>query len=577
MSDADAWGDALLAADLLAVDPALGGARLRARPGPARDAWLARLKAGLPEGAPMRRVPAHISEERLLGGLDLAATLSLGLPVARAGLLSEADGGVAVLAMAERTGAAVAAHLGTALDSGEIAVERDGVAARIRARLMVVALDEGIGADEFAPAALCERLAFDLPLDGMRPVGRDTRDAISARARLGSVIVPDAMIEALCAAADALGVASPRAAIFAVRAARAAAALAGRGEADADDAARAARLVLGPRATRAPAQDEPDDAPDSGEQPDPGEAPQEGADDGDDAPGEPDLADIVLTAARAALPAGLLNAAGVGGTTRSRGDSSGTAGAMKRAALRGRPVGARPGRPEGGARLDLIETLRAAAPWQPLRRRATGARQGVLIERADFRIKRFRRPAESATIFAVDASGSAAAQRLAEAKGAVELLLAQSYVRRDHVALVAFRGRGAELILPPTRALVRAKRGLAGLPGGGGTPLASGIDLAAAQADAARRRGWTPTLVLLTDGRANVGRNGAGGRAAAQAEALDAARRVRLAGCAAILIDTSPRPGPEAAALAAAMGARYLALPRAQAAAMTNAIREAGG
>jgi magnesium chelatase subunit D len=251
---------------------------------------------------------------------------------------------------------------------------------------------------------------------------------------------------------------------------------------------------------------------------------------------------------------------------------------MRRSANRGRPLGARPGKLEGGARLDVVETLRSAAPWQPLRRRETGVPEiamggRVLIRRDDFRIKRFKRPAETATVFCVDASGSSAAQRLAEAKGAVELLLAESYVRRDRVALVAFRGTGGELILPPTRSLVRAKRGLAGLPGGGGTPLAAGIDIAAEEAEAARRRGWTPSIVLLTDGRANVTREGVGGRAAAEAEALAAARRVRLSGVAALLIDTSPRANPKAAEIALEMGARYLALPRADAAVLSEAIR----
>jgi magnesium chelatase subunit D len=116
----------------------------------------------------------------------------------------------------------------------------------------------------------------------------------------------------------------------------------------------------------------------------------------------------------------------------------------------------------------------------------------VEVRRDDFRVGRFEQRSQSTTIFVVDASGSSAFNRLAEAKGAVELLLADCYVRRDRVALLAFRGRGAELLLPPTRSLVRAKRSLAGLPGGGGTPLAAGIDAAAALADAVRRRGETP-------------------------------------------------------------------------------------
>ncbi|MGF1659980.1 MAG: magnesium chelatase subunit D [Rubrimonas sp.] len=576
------WADALTAADLLALAPALlGGARLRARPGPARDAWLARLKSGLPPGAPLRRIPAHATEERLLGGLDLAATLAAGRPVARSGLLAEADGGVAVLAMAERAAPNVAAHLGQALDRGEISVERDGTGGRARARIAVVALDEGIAEEEeAAPAALCERLAFDLSLDLLRPAkgDGDGPDLEAARARLPAISAAPDLVAALCRAADALGVESPRAAIFALRTARAAAALAGRAEIDAEDAALAVRLTLAPRATRIPAAPEdeaepPEQPPD--QPPPPEDAPSDP--ERDDAPDPGTLAEMLVEAARARLPAGLLAAAAAREMRRAQAPAGGTAGAMRKAPTRGRPIGARPGRPEGGARLDLIETLRAAAPWQPLRRRENGeAQAGVLVRREDFRIRRFKKPAETATIFAVDASGSSAAQRLAEAKGAVELLLAESYVRRDRVALIAFRGAGAETILPPTRALARAKRALAGLPGGGGTPLAAGLDLALAEALQAQRRGWTPTLALLTDGRANVARDGAGGRAQAAADALASAAAIRAAGIAAIVIDSAPRPGPQAAEIATAMGARYVPLPRADAARLSGAVKGAG-
>ncbi|MBV8973439.1 MAG: VWA domain-containing protein, partial [Sphingomonadaceae bacterium] len=225
----------------------------------------------------------------------------------------------------------------------------------------------------------------------------------------------------------------------------------------------------------------------------------------------------------------------------------------------------------GGARLALVDTLCAAAPWQRLRRAAGETR--VVVRRDDFRVARFAERSATTTIFAVDASGSAAAARLAEAKGAVELLLAEAYVTRAEVALVAFRGTVAEIVLPPTRSLARAKRVLADLAGGGGTPLALGLAMATALARAERRRGRTPAIVVLTDGRANIAADGTMSRDRAAADALAAARALAAGGIAAAFIDTSVRPRPDGEALAAAMAARYAALPAAGAAAMAGVVR----
>jgi Mg-chelatase subunit ChlD len=199
------------------------------------------------------------------------------------------------------------------------------------------------------------------------------------------------------------------------------------------------------------------------------------------------------------------------------------------------PVGSRAGELRPGSKLDIVETLRVAAPWQALRRRqreaegTNASRAAIEIRKQDFRLKRFQQPAESTAIFIVDASGSSALNRLAEAKGAVELLLAECYVRRDQVALIAFRDDKADLLLPPTRSLVRAKGSLTALAGGGGTPLANAIDAGLLLSETERRRGRTPVMVLLTDGQANVARDGKRERAAAREDAADAARRVRRA------------------------------------------------
>ncbi|WP_405234847.1 magnesium chelatase subunit D [Lentisalinibacter orientalis] len=584
-----AWSDALRAACLFAMDPAgFGGMNLRAHAGPVRDEWLRVLRSLLPAGTPFRRIPVHVTEARLLGGLDLAATLGQGRPVAESGLLAEADGGVLLLTSAERAERATVAHLTAALDTGRVVLERDGIAARQAARVGIVALDEGLDEDEQPAAALRDRLAFHLDLSaiGYRetrevPAGCTPGRIEAARRVLPGVTADERYAEALCGAALALGVDSLRASLLALRAARALAALAGRDEVTDEDAAGAARLVLAPRATRLPQteteeEERPEDRPEDRE-PDspPEERQEEGIPDGP-------LPDQVLEAARAALPAALLDALlAAGGALRS--GTAGKAGAVQTSRLRGRPTGARAGELRDGARLNVIETLRAAAPWQPLRREETARGRGaaqrgarVEVRKSDFRITRFRQRTETTSIFVVDASGSAAMHRLAEAKGAVELLLADCYVRRDRVALIAFRGAGAELLLPPTRSLVRAKRGLAQLPGGGGTPLAAAIDSSLTIAEAARRRGETPLVVFLTDGRANVGRDGVGGRTRAREDALQAARSLRVAALSTLVIDTSPRARPDARELAEAMAARYLPLPQADAAALSRAVRQEG-
>ena len=398
--------------------------------------------------------------------------------------------------------------------------------------------------------------------------------------QLPRVALDDALLEALCAAALALGVVSMRAPLFAARAARAIAALHGSERVQDEHAAAAARLVLAPRATRLPpqaAEDLPPPEPES-----PPEPTTDGAESRPQADDRP-LEDMVLAAAAAAIPPGLLAQLQIAAALRTRSATGGRAGEERQGGTRGRPAGVVRGEPRRGARLNVVATLRVAAPWQPVRRQlraaATGAPGGraprVEVRADDFRVQRYRRHARTTTIFVVDASGSAALHRLGEAKGAVELLLGECYVRRDRVALLAFRGRTAELILPPTRSLVRAKRCLAGLPGGGGTPLAAGIESALMLAMAIQRQGDTPVLVFLTDGRANIARDGRPDREAAESQALAAARCIRAAGLGAILVDTAPRAQPQAERVAGAMGARYLPLPHARSKELDGAIRGA--
>lgn len=568
---ASPWDDAVTAAALLAVDPSgLGGIALRALPGPVRDTWL--------EGArqyfdPWRKIPPTVSEARLLGGLDLAGTLQAGRPVSQQGLLSECNGGAAVLAMAERCSRTTAAHLCQALDSGLLVVEREGLSTTSPASFALIALDESTGDDDPLNPAVAERLAIHLDLDGLgirdmseHSVGVET--IARARHAAGSVEFDADTVSRLCAAAAVLGVDSPRAALFALRAARAAAALAARARIDEQDLDLAIRFVLLPRATRLP------QLPETSEEAEPPPPePQEPAEESEGMDRGDGMQDRLIESALAALPAGLLAMLASGNPGRAA-KRAGKSGHFTRSRTRGRPMGTMPGDPRSGSRLSPVATLRAAAPWQALRRTTAAAdRDGMIIQRDDFRVVRYRERSESTTIFVVDASGSAALNRLSEAKGAVELLLADCYIRRDQVALVAFRNDTAELLLPPTRSLVRAKRNLAALPGGGGTPLASAIETAAALAANIRRRGGTAAIVFLTDGRGNIARDGSRGREAAADDLPPAAALFRECGADGMVIDTSPRPGSSAEELAGLLGLTYLPLPHADASQLRDAVR----
>ncbi|RJP68991.1 MAG: magnesium chelatase ATPase subunit D, partial [Comamonadaceae bacterium] len=348
--------DAALVAALFAVDPVgLGGVALRSPAGPLRDTWLALLRQCLPEATPWLRVPHHATDAALLGGLDLAATLHAGRPVAQRGLLARADhaaGGVLLLAMAERASPGVASHLAAVLDTHEAVLERDGLTDRRPARLGLVALDEGAGDEEQMPAALLDRQAFHLPLvlagpDDGEATDWQRRDIEQARALLSQVKVPEGLVQALCGAALAWGVVSLRAPLLALRAARAAAALAGFDEVDDTHAAVAARLVLAPRATRlpssAPAEEEDTQAPQSTEATDPpdaDEAPPPPPDTAPESP-EPDTAgdqpidptameDQLIEAVHAVIPAGLLAALQLGQARQARAQAAGRAGAVQK-------------------------------------------------------------------------------------------------------------------------------------------------------------------------------------------------------------------------------------------------------
>lgn len=545
---------ASIACALLALDgEGLKGAVLKGPGGPAQENFIAGFRE-MQRERKLFRLPPHVWADRLTGSIDIAATLKSGKPSYDKGLIAEADGGVLLLTSAERLEPGKAALLASAMDHGT-------------SRFTLIACDEGIE-DEHCPVILTERLAFHILLKDEDEV--EPMDLAPARRLLPRVSVPDEVTDGLCQTALALGIPSHRPAIMALRAARAAAALAGRKTVSDDDARLAAALVLAPRARRFPVAEQEDEAP-----PPPPPEPQSGDNEGEDnrpSPGE--LSEMLLEAVKASLPEGLLAALEANLRQAQSRSGAGTL-SQKTGLTRGRPAGTRPGEPKNGARLSLIDTLRAAAPWQPLRRKQAPEREGLRVERGDLRIKRYKEKRQTTAIFAVDASGSAALHRMAEAKGAVELILADCYVRRDQAALIAFRGKTAEVLLPPTRSLQRAKKSLADLPGGGGTPLSAGIEQALTVAHSVRRGGGVPLVVFLTDGKANIARDGTADRQAALRDAESAANAMKIAGIRTLMIDLSDMRGGPAKKIAEAMGASYLPLPHADATRISRSVSAA--
>jgi magnesium chelatase subunit D len=584
------WIDALLAAACMAVAPqAVKGIQIRASAGPLRDFWFGYYTKLV--RAPVQKVPCTVDEERLLGGIDIAASLTLGKPTKQAGLLHSSTNQTLILAMAERLQQRSAALIAQALETEDFGA---------------IAFDESANDDEAIAKCLDEKLPVVLTLGG---ISRIDFEAISlggdshandlplaaidiARLTYQRVTYDEADVNALCSAAIALGVDSMRAPIAALTIAKIHAALHGRNAIEEDDLSFAVRVIIAPRATQIPSepqdQDSAESQPDMESQSQDNQTEEQNKDSVDSEENTPlppsedevsQLQELILQAALASIPKDLL-ASLQNSSKAAKVRSAGNSGAIQRGGQRGRSAGIFRKKPDPQAKIHLLHTLRASIVWQKIRKqqalgksKPTNHRK-IIIRKDDFRYQKIEQKAKSTIVFAIDASGSSALHRLAEAKGAIELLLAQCYVRRDQVAVIAFRGNTAEIILPPTRSLTRAKRSLAGLPGGGGTPLASAIDCLTVLTKIIHKKGETPFVVLLTDGRANVSRTGAGGRAQAQEDAQQAAKEFFSNNVSAIVLDTSPQPHYLAQDLAKDMGATYMPLPFAGAQAISNVVQQ---
>ena len=591
----ETWNDAMTSLQLLQIDPhGLGGIWVRSPFGPVRECWLQHLSQS---GVHTVKLPGHIDVERLLGGIDLSATLQSGKLHLQSGLLQQADQGVVCISMAENFPSALVAPITQAMDTQSVGA--------VTTQFGVIALDESLEDEPALNPALQERLGlwFDLkdiaPSDvsdmslTVRPpdsalasvrIQIPSDDLAGMKQSLPHVRWTDDQALAMCSTAQDLGIDSLRIPTLALRVASCHAALHARSQVTDDDLAFAARRVIGPRATRLPlpadeaatAEDQTTRTP---EPPTPPEATSNADASPEDTPSEPEeatnttsaenLQELLIAAALASLPPDVLDSL-LTRPGRNQGNSSGRSGQYRSGSQRGRPLPPRPGRPGGPARLHVLATLRAAAPKQRLRAGTTEGR--IAIRSEDFHVHRYQQHSASCLILAIDASGSAALQRLAEAKGAVELLLQQSYARRDSVCIVSFKGAQAQLLLPMTRSLVRAKRAMTGLPGGGGTPLALALKMACEQAQQLQRQGVTPLLVVLSDGRANVTLQGLGGRAQAQADAQQWAAQWRQTGHRALWIDTSVQPDAQVQNMAQIMGGSYMPMPQVQAQRMATAM-----
>lgn len=614
------------------VDPTLRGVVLAGPMGTGKSALMRSFGMFVREYVdperPFVQIPVGVGDDRLIGGLDFDAAIALGERVARRGLIADADGGFLFaddLPLLDERSIGVIAG---ALERESVSCEREGLSTCEPARFILLATV--VPSERELPLRLADKVALLIGHEqGLSPEGvqeliarldhfardpagfheryaegerRLAEQVITARMLHGLIRVEEDVLGRLVAAALKLNVPGNRAEILAAKAARAHAALRGVRGIEEADIEFAIATVLAPRGENVPdesrrsEEEEEEKGPPEDTREQGGDRPQMngGRDDGgagdrggqgeesegDEAGGrgrqEPEERVHEPLDFNARLPAleEFFRGSRRNTTPGSRGASE-----QWRRGRHTRSVQ----HDLKGKRVAVGATLRAAAPHQTSRRDAEERR--VIVRSEDIRVKRYSQRAGTLFIFCVDASGSMAMNRMRETKGAVTRLLQDAYVHRDSVALIAFRGADAEVLLPPTNSVERAKRSLDVLPTGGGTPLASALVKAYAMAAAARRRGVEQTLVVfLTDGRANVplAESAAGmimevRRRHVRQELERLAMAYRREGVRSLVVDTKQTFGAqsEAVRLAEMLGGEYYYLPRIDARGLAGVVRRA--